>query len=82
MQSRQAATDCRLPARCAWRRCHRSTPLIVADPEGEAASWFEPDLDEVIARLEWAYENRERLPDLGKANAERLRPFSVDETAR
>jgi glycosyltransferase involved in cell wall biosynthesis len=39
----------------------------VRDPDGTpAAQWPEPDVDDVIDKLEWAYQNREKMRELGR----------------
>jgi glycosyltransferase involved in cell wall biosynthesis len=36
------------------------------------ARWPEPDLDDVIDKLEWSYQNRNRLPEMGRQAADDL----------
>ncbi|MEM7200971.1 MAG: glycosyltransferase family 4 protein [Planctomycetota bacterium] len=51
-------------------------------PSGETWSgWVEPDLDELVERLEWAYQQREALPGLGAQASARMRAFSWDAAA-
>jgi glycosyltransferase involved in cell wall biosynthesis len=40
-------------------------PLPVSDGTRQVATWCDPSLDETIARLEWAYLNREKLQSIG-----------------
>ncbi len=44
-------------------RSHR--PLILRDGEVNIAEWSEPDLEEIIALLEWAYQHRDQLGRIG-----------------
>ncbi len=54
-----------------------SKPLTVNGPDGQpSAIWVEPNLDEVIDRLEWAYSHRAELPALGAVCRERMRAFT------
>jgi len=43
--------------------------------------WFEPDLDEVIANLEWAYCHREALDSIGTQNAARIARYPLAKAA-
>jgi glycosyltransferase involved in cell wall biosynthesis len=51
-------------------RKHR--PFPISDGGELAANWLEPDLDETIAHLEWAYQNRDQLKRLGTRAGEDL----------
>jgi glycosyltransferase involved in cell wall biosynthesis len=44
-------------------------PLIMRGGSGDAALWDDPDLDETIDRLEWAYQNRDHLEQIGRQAA-------------
>ena len=44
-------------------------PLIMRGGSGDAALWDDPDLDETIERLEWAYQNRDHLEQIGRQAA-------------
>jgi glycosyltransferase involved in cell wall biosynthesis len=44
--------------------------------------WYEPNLEETIERLEWAYQNRDALAPLGARNCERMLQFTWERTAR
>jgi len=58
-------------------------PLTVAMGGQQAtAVWDEPSLDEAIEALEWAYQNREALHDIGEAAGWSMQSFSWAETAR
>ena len=45
--------------------CRIYTPCSVAQDEEIVAVWDEPNLDEILAQLEWAYNHREALHTLG-----------------
>jgi len=54
------------------------TPFIVANNRREdVALWYEPSVDETIAKLEFAYDHRQMLPALGMANSLRLEKFQT-----
>jgi glycosyltransferase involved in cell wall biosynthesis len=42
------------------------TPLTISDVNGPIAVWDEPNLDELIAQLDWAYHHREELKQIGR----------------
>jgi len=46
------------------------------------AEWDEPDLEETIEKLEWAYRNRQRIREIGKRAGEDLGKMTWAETAR
>jgi glycosyltransferase involved in cell wall biosynthesis len=46
------------------------------------AKWDEPDLDETISHLEWAYHNRDRLRDLGNKAGKDLSHLTWARTAK
>jgi len=45
------------------------------------AVWPEPDLDDAIDKLEWAYQNRDKMRELGCRAAKDLEPFTWRRTA-
>jgi len=45
------------------------------------ADWEEPSLDEIISSIEYAYQNRGRLPAIGKQAAEDMKNFTWANTA-
>ncbi len=45
------------------------------------AEWYEPDLDELVGKLEWAYQNRDTLAVEGLVNREAMKPFTWQKTA-
>jgi tetratricopeptide (TPR) repeat protein/glycosyltransferase involved in cell wall biosynthesis len=47
----------------------------------ELAMWEDPDLDETIAHLEWAYQNRDRLRGIGARAGEDLAKLTWKSTA-
>lgn len=45
-------------------------PLNITQEDGRLyANWHEPNLDEIIYRLEWAYQNRDRIKEIGLAGS-------------
>lgn len=44
--------------------------------------WEEPDLDELISNLEWAYNNRDRLAEIGNQAGQNLSLLTWEKTAR
>jgi hypothetical protein len=53
----------------------------ILDGGAEVAIWPEPDLDDLIDKLEWAYQNRDHLGDLGECAAAGLRQRTWDASA-
>ncbi|MCE9532028.1 MAG: hypothetical protein K8T89_13015, partial [Planctomycetes bacterium] len=50
--------------------------------DGQAvATWAEPDLDETIAHLEWAYHHRDELKQLGAQAGEDQKKLTWQRTA-
>jgi len=48
----------------------KQQPLNIVKEDGEIyANWHEPDLDEVVFCLEWAYQNRDKIKDIGLAGS-------------
>jgi hypothetical protein len=61
--------------------CTSYKPLAISNGKYNTSEWFDPNLDEVISKLEWAYSHRGELPAIGAANMERLKPFDIDSVA-
>jgi glycosyltransferase involved in cell wall biosynthesis len=55
--------------------------LAFAEGDDEIV-WDDPDLDEIVSNLEWAYNNRPQLSETGIRAGEDLRRFTWSETAR
>ena len=60
----------------------RLTPVQVQENGRRIATWDDPDLDEVVAALEFAYANRERMVDLGRQAGEDMKQCTWERTAR
>jgi len=61
----------------------QSKPLTVRGPDGLViGEWVEPDLDEILATLEFAYHNRDEARRQGEANRARMRQFTWEACAR
>jgi glycosyltransferase involved in cell wall biosynthesis len=50
--------------------------ITVLQDDGPAAVWPAPDLDETIAHLEWAYQNRDKLASVGTCAGQDLAAFT------
>jgi glycosyltransferase involved in cell wall biosynthesis len=67
---------------------HNSLPLRnmkkmkINTNKGVSAVWDDPDLDEIIARLEWAYENRDSLPAIGQRAGDDLSRLTWTQSSR
>lgn len=60
----------------------KMSPIEVSDDSGNIdASWEDPDLDEVIENLEYAYQNRDSIKKLGRQAGEDLKKFTWKDTA-
>lgn len=57
-------------------------PMSVAQDEQIVAVWDEPNLDEILAQLEWAYNHREALYTLGAAAGRSMERCTWQVTAR
>jgi len=44
--------------------------------------WEDPDLDEIIAQLDWAYQNRDAIPKMGERAAKAMSRLTWKETAQ
>lgn len=62
--------DILTPANAVLIRSHR--PIVLRDRDVNVAEWAEPDLDETIALLEWAYQNRGQLGGIANQAARDL----------
>jgi glycosyltransferase involved in cell wall biosynthesis len=61
----------------AWR------PLLVCDAHRKPiACWCEPDVEEIVETLEWAYNNRGRLNRMGAQAAENMSRMTWNHVAR
>jgi glycosyltransferase involved in cell wall biosynthesis len=55
----------------------------VRGPEGSlVATWTEPSLEELIAQIEFAYQNRGRIAELGRRAGEDLKKLTWTHTAK
>lgn len=63
-----------------------ATPFLLAEQTDtgviQKAMWFEPNLDEVVEKLDWAYEHRGALPIIGAVNRQRMQEFTWARCAR
>ncbi|MFH1148448.1 MAG: glycosyltransferase family 4 protein [Pseudomonadota bacterium] len=57
-------------------------PVNITEGNRLVAVWDEPDLDEIVDRMEWAYQNRGALDDLGRAAAQSMETLTWDSAAR
>jgi glycosyltransferase involved in cell wall biosynthesis len=66
-----------------------SLPLRAANPipvidekKNNVGTWYEPDLDEIVEKLEWAYQNRDELKPLAQRGGEDLAKMTWSSTAK
>lgn len=58
-------------------------PVMVYDSgDNPIAIWQEPELEAVIERLEWAYQNRDKIREIGHRAAESMKPHTWEAAAR
>lgn len=58
-------------------------PIVIKNEEGvEIAVWEEPSIDEVIEKIEWAYQNRDKLKIIGEKAGEDMSKLTWAETAK
>lgn len=63
--------------------CLENYEPIVATLDGAATGvWFEPSVDEIICKLEQAYDNRQALESIGAAAGKSMSALSWSEAAR
>ena len=60
----------------------KSNPLTVTRDGRAVAQWNEPELEETIEKLEWAYQNRDKLRAIGDKANEDLSKLTWTKTAR
>ena len=58
------------------------TQRTISGPAGPIATWPEPDLDDTVEKLEWAYQNRDALGALGRQAGKDLAGLTWTESAR
>ncbi|MBI9072786.1 MAG: methyltransferase domain-containing protein [Melioribacteraceae bacterium] len=46
------------------------------------ADWTEPSLDEIVEKIEWAYQNRSQLKQIGKNAGEFMKKYTWEESAK
>jgi glycosyltransferase involved in cell wall biosynthesis len=56
-------------------------PLTITEQEKIVAIWDEPNLDEILAHLEWAYHNRDAIKTIGTQAAQDLSQLTWRRTA-
>lgn len=57
-------------------------PITISNNQRAVAEWDDPDLEEIVERLEWAYNHRETLRTIGEAAGSSMAQFSWQATAR
>jgi glycosyltransferase involved in cell wall biosynthesis len=58
-------------------------PYEIKGPDGSlVATWTEPSLDELIAQIEFAYHNREKIGELGRRAGEDLKQLTWTHSAK
>jgi glycosyltransferase involved in cell wall biosynthesis len=59
-----------------------SRPITLREADRDIAQWSEPDLEETVAHLEWAYHHRDRLREIGSQAAQDMRRLTWRRAAR
>ncbi|MDR4504170.1 MAG: glycosyltransferase family 4 protein [Candidatus Scalindua sp.] len=59
----------------------RMKPITIKRNENKIAEWDDPDLDETVERLEWAYQNRDALRSYGLAAGNTLKKLTWKRSA-
>lgn len=86
---------CGKPAIASWTSGHRdilteqnslivraSKPMTINDGEEPEFTWDDPDLDEIIEKLEWGYQNRDALKAIGTRACEDMGQYTWTRTAQ
>src|SRR5262249_7989997 len=63
-------------------RLERLPQATVRDADQPAKIWHDADLEEIVEQLEWAYQNRGRLAEIGARAAQDMTRFTWAATAR
>jgi glycosyltransferase involved in cell wall biosynthesis len=56
--------------------------IAIANNDQNVATWDEPDLEEAVAKLDWAYHHRDALRQVGDRAGEDLRKMTWQETGK
>jgi len=56
-------------------------PLLLKSGSCDPAGWFNPEVSDIIAHLEWAYQNRDKLAAMGATCAERMKALTWEKCA-
>jgi glycosyltransferase involved in cell wall biosynthesis len=63
--------------------CIRNAGQMCIQQNGrQTGTWDDPNLDEIIHHLEWAYQNRDEIARIGQRAGEHMRQFTWARTAR
>jgi glycosyltransferase involved in cell wall biosynthesis len=87
---------CGKPAIASYRTGHRDVvnadnaillraygKIRIQNDRGEVLQeWDDPNIDEVIARLEWAYQNRDSIQEIGRKAGESMQSNTWEKSAR
>jgi glycosyltransferase involved in cell wall biosynthesis len=57
------------------------TENTLSGPAGPVARWPEPNLEEAVEKLEWAYQHREEMKEMGRKAGEAMGKLTWRETA-
>lgn len=58
-------------------------PLNIAGKDGSIRKrWCEPNLDEIVSKLEWAYNNREEIKNIGHAGSKFISQLTWEKAAK
>jgi len=56
--------------------------ITIANNDQNVATWDDPDLEEVVAKLDWSYHHRDALMHIGERAGEGLRKMTWQETGK
>ena len=57
--------------------------LNIKQEDGNLYScWYEPNLDEIVYHLEWAYHNRDKIKDIGLAGSRFISQYTWSRAAK
>ncbi|MGR3320296.1 MAG: tetratricopeptide repeat protein [Candidatus Anammoxibacter sp.] len=59
-----------------------SSVIDIKQGDNVTAKWDDPDLDEIISQLDWAYHHRDEIKGMGERSAEAMELFTWKDTAR
>ncbi|MGR3178198.1 MAG: tetratricopeptide repeat protein, partial [Candidatus Anammoxibacter sp.] len=61
---------------------NRSSVIDIKQGDNVIAKWDDPDLDEIVSQLDWAYHHRDDITEMGEKAAEAMQLLTWKDTAR